>query len=420
MFIDRKEGEVSRLSFDFFFVSQCLKMPQGFLLVFQKIRLWRKFGREGEVGEYQDFPLKVSCLTVPECFVGQAFRVSLVAGVEKFCASEGYVTSFCQNFVSQYRNLSQGNPSVLCFRKLSVAKKFMDKRRWEYQDFPPNFFSHSAEKTSRVTLLCCVSESFRQQKCLQIGKRGKYQDFPSIFSSHSAEKCRRGVLQSFNNFSYGESLEEKVRGEKYQDFPLKVSCLAVPESFVGQPFRVSLVLGVETFYAPEACVTIFCLEIFVSEYRNVSQGNSSVLCFRKLPAAMKLMHRRSEDGVGSIKTFCQKIFVSQCRKKQQGKPSMLCFRKFSVAKKFMDKRRWEYQDFPSNLFSHSAEKTSRVTLLCCVSESFRQQKCLQIGKRGKYQDFPSIFFRLTVSKNALGFPFSLSKNSAMEKVWKRR
>ena len=104
------------------------------------------------------------------------------------------------------------------------------------------------------------------------------------------------------------------------------------------------------------------------------------------------MHRRSEDGVGSIKTFCQKFFVSQCRKKQQGKPSMLCFRKFSVAKKFLDKKGWEYQDFPSNFFSHSAEKFSRVTLLCCVSECFRQQKCLQIGKRAKYQDFPSIFF----------------------------
>ena len=163
--------------------------------------------------------------------------------------------------------------------------------------------------------------------------------FSKLLSSHSVEKCRRGFLQSFNNFSYGESLEEKVRGEKYQDFPLKVSYLAVPESFVGQPFMVSLISGIEKFYAPERCITIFCPEIFVSQYRNISQGNPSVLCFRKLPAAINFMHRRRGDGVGSIKTFSQKFFVSQCRKKQQGKPSMLCFRNFSVAKKLMDKRR---------------------------------------------------------------------------------
>ena len=54
----------------------------------------------GGGAECQNFPSKISCLTVPEFFVGQTFRVSLVSGLEKFYASEGYVTIFCRNFLS--------------------------------------------------------------------------------------------------------------------------------------------------------------------------------------------------------------------------------------------------------------------------------------------------------------------------------
>ena len=35
---------------------------------------------------YHDFPLKNFCLTVPKDFVGEPFRVSLIAGIEKFFA----------------------------------------------------------------------------------------------------------------------------------------------------------------------------------------------------------------------------------------------------------------------------------------------------------------------------------------------
>ena len=73
-------------------------------------------------GECQDFPWKISCLTVPKKFVGKPFRVSLILGIEKFYAEEGYVTIFVEFFVSQYQKNSQGNPSVLCFRKVSGSK----------------------------------------------------------------------------------------------------------------------------------------------------------------------------------------------------------------------------------------------------------------------------------------------------------
>ena len=48
--------------------------------------------REG--GKYQDFPSKLFCLTVPKEFVREPFRVSLISGMEKIFASEGYVTIF--------------------------------------------------------------------------------------------------------------------------------------------------------------------------------------------------------------------------------------------------------------------------------------------------------------------------------------
>ena len=51
--------------------------------MFQKISVSEKFdGYEGG-GEYQDFPSKSLCLTVPKIFVGEFFSVSLTLGIEK-------------------------------------------------------------------------------------------------------------------------------------------------------------------------------------------------------------------------------------------------------------------------------------------------------------------------------------------------
>ena len=89
------------------------------MLRFRKFLVAKKFmdKREREVSR---FPSKKFCLTVPKNFVGEPFSVSLISGIEKFYASEGYVTIFCRNFLSR-----------------------------------------STEKLCRGTLLCCVSESFR-------------------------------------------------------------------------------------------------------------------------------------------------------------------------------------------------------------------------------------------------------------------
>ena len=48
---------------------------------------------------------------------------------------------FCRIFfVSQCRKISEVNPSVLCFRKIPVAKKFKDKGGGDFQDFPSKNF----------------------------------------------------------------------------------------------------------------------------------------------------------------------------------------------------------------------------------------------------------------------------------------
>ena len=47
---------------------------------------------------------------------------------------------FVEFFVSQYQETLQGNPSMLCFRKILLTKKFMDKREGEVSRFPSKIF----------------------------------------------------------------------------------------------------------------------------------------------------------------------------------------------------------------------------------------------------------------------------------------
>ena len=65
--------------------------------------------REG--GEYQDFPSKIFCLTVPKNFVGESFTVAIISGTEKIWIREGgSIKTFRRKFFfSQCRKNSQGN-----------------------------------------------------------------------------------------------------------------------------------------------------------------------------------------------------------------------------------------------------------------------------------------------------------------------
>ena len=72
------------------------------VLCFRKFLVAKKFMdiREGEISR---FPSKIFCLTVPKNAVGEPVSLSLISGIEKIYASEGYVTTFRRKFfVSQY------------------------------------------------------------------------------------------------------------------------------------------------------------------------------------------------------------------------------------------------------------------------------------------------------------------------------
>ena len=103
--------------------------------------------REG--GEYQDFPSKILCLTVPRISVGESFSVAIISGIEKVWIREGGVSRFSFEI----------------------------------------FLSHSAENCRRGILYCCNNFGYRKS----LDKRGEGVSRFSVekFLSHSAEKFRR-------------------------------------------------------------------------------------------------------------------------------------------------------------------------------------------------------------------------------------
>ena len=97
-----------------FFVSQCRKNFAGgsfsVALISSSEKLWI-----GERGEYQYFPLKNFCLTMPKISVGESFIVGLISGTGKFWIG--------------------GGRSIKIFRR--------------------NLLSHSAENFHKGILNCC-------------------------------------------------------------------------------------------------------------------------------------------------------------------------------------------------------------------------------------------------------------------------
>ena len=95
-------------------------------------------------------------------------------------------------FVSQNRKTLQGNPSLVCFTKLPVAKKFLEKRGGGVSRFSvEKVLAHSAEKIRRLTPQCVTDFGYRKSLCF----RRFCHDFPSeFFLSRSTEKSCRGTL----------------------------------------------------------------------------------------------------------------------------------------------------------------------------------------------------------------------------------
>ena len=140
--------------------------------------------------------------------------------------------------------------------------------------FSPNYkYSDQFLQTvkNKTTVLIFVFEELSQNNsttdictlCRRVS-RFSFEKFPS----HSAEKFPRGTLLCFRKFLLSKNVRD-IRGG-YQDLPSKTFCLTAPKHFVGEPFNVSLVLGIEKFYAYEGNITIFHRKFVVSQYQKTS------------------------------------------------------------------------------------------------------------------------------------------------------
>ena len=77
----------------------------------------------------------------------------------------------------------------------------------------------------------------------------------------------------FHFFSDIENVLIRGGGGEYQDFQSKIICLTVLKKFVGETFRVSLILGTEKVLKRWGGIKIFRRNIFVSQCRKISYGN---------------------------------------------------------------------------------------------------------------------------------------------------
>ena len=53
----------------------------------------------------------------------------------------------------------------------------------------------------------------------------------------------------FRKFPVAKNFMDRTGGGEYQELPSKIFCLRVPKNFVGESFSVSLISGIEKFYA---------------------------------------------------------------------------------------------------------------------------------------------------------------------------
>ncbi len=393
-----------------FFVSQYRKTLQGnpSVLCFGKFleakSLWIR-----RRGKYQDFSSKFFCLTVPKKFVGEPFRVSLISGIEKFYAQEGYVTIFCRIFLSRSTKKLCRETLLCCVSENFWKRKSLwIRRRGKYQDFSSKFFCLTVPKKFvgepfRVSLISGIEKFYAQEGYVTIFRR--------IFLSRSTKKlCRETLLCCVSeNFWKRKSLWIRRRG-KYQDFSSKFFCLTVPKKFVGEPFRVSLISGIEKFYAQEGYVTIF-RRIFLSRSTKKLCRETLLCCVSENFWKRKSLWIRRR---GKYQDFSSKFFCLTVPKKFVGEPFRVSL--ISGIEKFYAQEGY-VTIFRRIFLSRSTKKLCRETLLCCVSENFWKRKSLWIRGRGKYQDFPSKVFCLTVPKKFVGEPFRVSLISGIEKFY---
>ena len=219
----------------------------------------------------------------------------------------------------------------------------MDKNG-EYQGFPSEYFCPTVPKRFVGESFTVALISGTERVCIRGGGVSRFS--VENFSSHSAEIFRGGILYCCINFGNRKGLDKRC-GE-YHDFPSNNFCLTVPKIFVGEPFSVALISGIEKvwigrgeyqdFPSENFCLTVLKISlgesftvalISVSEKVwirrvGVSRYSVEIFCltlpknFVGEPSTVAVISGIEKvwigRGGGSIKIFHRKNFVSQCQK----------------------------------------------------------------------------------------------------------
>ena len=113
----------------------------------------------------------------------------------------------------------------------------------------------------------------------------------------------------YQKISGSEKFYASERGEGVSRFSVEKFWSHSAENFrKGESFSVSLILGIEKFYASEGYVTIFDFlsNFFVSHCQKISWYPFKVL--------ENMGYRKILCIIGGITSFRQRFFVPQCRK----------------------------------------------------------------------------------------------------------
>ena len=160
--------------------------------------------------EYQDFPSKIFCLTVPKISVGECFIVALISGTEKVSRRGGVSRFSVENFcLTVPTKISVGGSFIVALIS-GIEKVWRRGGGGEYRDFPSKIFCLT------LPTKISVGESFTVA-LISVSEKNwiggwEYQDFPLKILSHSAEKFRSGIFHCCINFGYRKRLEKRGRG----------------------------------------------------------------------------------------------------------------------------------------------------------------------------------------------------------------
>ena len=164
-FGEERERGVSRFSAESFLSHSAENFLRGSLYCCNTFRYRKNLDRRGE---YQDFPWKMFCLTVPEKFVVEPFSVSIISSTEKVWRREGGCQDFpLKTFCLTVSKISVGQSFTVT--TISGIEKFWIREGGGVARFSTeSFLSHSCENFRRGILYCCNRFGYRKN----LDKRG--------------------------------------------------------------------------------------------------------------------------------------------------------------------------------------------------------------------------------------------------------